>query len=504
MFTSSSFSALPPEFIQYNDTVRDPFAVCTMSAVTLPPDFDEPALSGARRLDEAVSRGQSRVFRVLWFWVPSGSVARDSRFQQLLASRFLTDIALQVLLYGALIATAKEAGRGSVDAALLGSAYLLPGVLLGMIGGIVADALPKRIALIFAYFLMGAIALAVPFFFGTSFRSMLGVLFGVRVLHQVSQPSEASAVPLVANQEELATATSFLGLASSVGEVIGKAVLAPIIVRASGSVDAVTVLAGVLFIFSGTRLFDLRTGPRPRSLEGAVSLSTRQVLRWLLGQRTMMWMLLLGALASTSGVVLGVLAPQYTREVLDVDPEFALYVFAPAVLGLIAGLAITPLAVKIVGERAVTMFGFLVLATTMSSLGLVHTLDQRMTGLWVIDLPGVSSRPLEIAAQLSVFLGFSMTLSATAVQIYIARNVPLAIQGRTFALLGAMKDGLAIVALLAIGATADVFGVARVITVSPLLLLALAWAFVRYTGRWRRQPPAGEGDEAASADTSPA
>ena len=129
--------------------------------MTLPPDFDQPAFGGLQRVEHAVDRGQARIFRVLWFMVPSGSVARNLQFQQLLASRFLTDIALQALLYGALIASARAEGS-AIDAALLGSAYLLPGVLLGMFGGVVADALPKRVALAGSYLTMGVLSLAIP------------------------------------------------------------------------------------------------------------------------------------------------------------------------------------------------------------------------------------------------------------------------------------------------------------------------------------------------------
>ena len=109
-----------------------------MGRMALPPEFDQPAGGGFRRIDEAIGRGQARVFRVLWFRVPPGSVAWNVNFQALLASRFLSDIALQALLYGALSAAARGGGR-AFDAALIGTAYLLPGVLLGLWGGAVAD-----------------------------------------------------------------------------------------------------------------------------------------------------------------------------------------------------------------------------------------------------------------------------------------------------------------------------------------------------------------------------
>ena len=132
-----------------------------------------------------------------------------------------------------------------------------------------------------------------------------------------------------------------------------------------------------------------------------------------------------------------------------------------------------------------TLLGLVLLALTMAALGAVDVLEQRLTWLPVLDLPRVE-RKVELAAQLSIVLGLSMTLAATAVQTYIARSIPLHIQGRTFALLGVMKDGMAIMALLLLGVAADLVSVGVVIALSPLLLLALALGIDRVAQRWRR------------------
>ena len=58
-------------------------------------------------------------------------------------------------------------------------------------------------------------------------------------------------------------------------------------------------------------------------------------------------------------------------------------------------------------------------------------------------------------------------------------------QGRTFALLGTMKDGLAIPPLLILGVVAGVVGVRPVLAVAPILLLALAIGVDRLAGKWR-------------------
>jgi hypothetical protein len=455
--------------------------------MTLPPEFDQPAGGGFRRVDEAIGRGQARVFRVLWFRVPPGSVAWNAGFQALLASRFLTDVALQALLYGALISAARGSGR-AIDAALIGTAYLLPGVLLGLWGGAVADALPKRVALAGAYVAMGALCFLIPGFFGTRFKSMLAVLFSVRVLHQVSQPSESSAVPLVASADDLASANSFLSLASSTGEVIGKALFAPLLVVLFG-VNVVTVLAGVLFALSATRVLGFDHAPAAGAEPGALRRlvhppSVRLAVRWLIDEPAAFWMLLLAGMASTVNVVLGMLAPQYTRDVLGVDPANALYVFAPGSAGVAIALLLAPAAIAALGERLTATIGFTLGAAAMGGFGLVAELTRVFGWLLVIDVPRVNSE-VEMAGLLSVPLGVGITLAAAATQTYIGRYVPAEIHGRVFALLGAMKDGMAIVPLLGLGALAGVVGVRAVITLAPAALLVLAYALQWYAARWR-------------------
>ena len=451
--------------------------------MALPPQFDEPALRGLRRIDAAVGRGQARVFRVMWFMVPPGSVAWNLHFQALLASRFLSDVALQALLYGALIQTARS-GEGAVQAALLGVAYLVPGVAFAMHGGAVADALPKRVALAGAYLVMGLLCLLMPGFLGTGFWALFLILLAVRTLHQVSQPSEAAAVPLVATKAELASATSFLSFASSAGEVVGKALLAPFVVRTIG-VEPVVVLAGLLFLLSSTRVLQLDTGRHGPVEEGIdVRVSNSAALRWLMEAPSVPWMLLLAALASTIGVVLGVLGPEYARSVLDVEPANAFYVFAPAPIGLVAALALAPMGIDRFGERAVTRLGFALVAFAMVGFGLVEPLAGSVGHLVPLDIPGVDKR-VEVAALMSVLLGFGATAAAAGSQTYMTRYVPLSIMGRTSALLGALKDGMAIPALLLLGGVADLVGVRAVIVAAPVFLVALAVSLDRLGTRWR-------------------
>ena len=117
-------------------------------------------------------------------------------------------------------------------------------------------------------------------------------------------------------------------------------------------------------------------------------------------------------------------------------------------------------------------------------LGLIDPVTKSFGWLILIDIPNVGAE-VEMAAVLSIFLGLGMTLAAAATQTYVSRNVPISIQGRTFAVVGMLKDGLAIPPLLGIGAIAALIGVEPVLTVAPIALIALALGIDRLGARWR-------------------
>ena len=437
------------------------------------------------RLNRVIDYWQAGLFRVLWLIVPPESLLRRWRFQALVVSRFLTDVALQALLYGALIATARGGGT-ALDAAGLGVAVLLPGVVLGLYGGAIADALPKRAALALAYLGMATACFAVAWTGDVGFWSLAAVLFIVRALHQVSQPSEASAVPLTADAAELASANSMMSLASSAGEVVGKALLAPVLVRAYG-VRSVITAAGLFFLLAATRVFDLAfEGERERldaaETEHPEQPETASAIRWLLASPDVLWMLLLAAIASTVGVVLGILGPEYVSAVLQVDPANALYVFLPAAIGLVLALVAAPPLIHHLGERRVATIGFAAASVAIAGLGLVDAFAAAVDPVLVWRPRGLTE---EVAAA-GLPLGVGTTLAAAATQTYVRRYVPAAIHGRAFALLGVLKDGLAVVPLLGFGWAAREFGIRPVLVAAPVALFGLAalvaWWSSRLTG----------------------
>jgi Na+/melibiose symporter-like transporter len=450
------------------------------------------------RADSALDRGQAHVFRLLWFFLPDTSIARNPRFEQVLASRFFSDAGQQAVAYGALIAVVRGGGT-ALESALIGVAALIPPALFALYGGAVADQVPKRVALAVAYNVQALLCILVPILFGTDLRSVLFLIFAVNLLGQLSGPSESAVLPLVATEQQLASAASLVSLSSNVGTAFGTAVLAPILVRAFNE-QAVFTASGLLLFLAASRVFDLPTGEPERRLDlrRRPRVNIRATVRWLAHERAVATMIFVAVLAGTASIVVQTLAPRYVQSVLGVDPADAVYVFAPTTLGLLAALVLTPLLVRWFGERPVALVGFAIITVVLFSLGIVEQIAgfvNPVNPLRIVDGLGVHiGDDLAAAGLLAILLGFGLALTQIAVQTYINRRVPLRYQGRTFALQSMLKNGATIVPLLTLGAAATVLGVRPVLILSPFALLASAVWLVNLSYSFRGQPAPGRLD----------
>lgn len=480
-----------------------------MSDFSTPPERRDVISSGRDRVrtaylraDDLLDQGQHRAFRLLWFFLPETSVARKPRFQQIMASRFLSDAGQQALAFGALVAVVR-AGGSSFDAALVGVAALVPPALFGLYGGAVADALPQRVALAFVYNMQAALCFAIPLIFGTDLFEIIALIFAVNLLGQVSGPTESAVIPVVASEEELATAASLVSLSSNVGTAFGTALLAPVLVRAFG-VDVVFYVSGVLLLLAASRVFDLATPDRAKRAGWLrPDVNVRRTVAWLIHERAVATMMVVAVLAGTANIVVQVLAPRYVSAVIGVDPADAVYVFAPSAIGLVLALAAAPLMIRRVGERSVALAGFVLVGGSLTLLGFVGdglaAMLDPVNPLRLLSVAGIDlGEKLRTAGFIAIALGFGLSLTTTSVQTYLNRRVPLSYQGRAFALQSVLKNGTAIVPLLALGGLAAVIGVDTVLVFAPVLLVAAAFALIELSVAFGGGAPARRLDVLAS------
>lgn len=446
-----------------------------------------------RRATSAIDRGQHRVFRFFWLFLPDASPARDWRFQHVMASRFLSDAAQQSLAYGAIIAVVRDGGS-AFEAALVGIAALIPPATIGLAGGVIADAIPKKAALAIGYIIQATLCFTVPTVLGTSISDVMFLILSVHSIGQISGPAESAVVPLVASREQMASANSLLSFSSSAGTAFGTALLAPLLVRLLG-VEPVMYLAGVLLLLAASRVMELPpSSERVREIDWDSSgIGWGSSIRWLMANRAVATMILVATLSGVSNTILQTLAPRYVQSAIGADPADSVYVFAPSSAGMIVALAFGPLLIRIVGERVTALLGF---GATAAALFLLGTLDyaadllRPVNFLLELDRIGIHiSENLATAGFLAIPIGFGVTVVAMSVQTYINRRVPLSYQSRVFAMQSALKNGMAIVPLLSLGAIATVVGVEPILAVMPVVLVVAAYALIQFSFRFAGQRP---------------
>lgn len=410
--------------------------------------------------------------------------------QHLLFSKALSDAARDAVKYAALVAVVSS--NGSVfESSLMTIAMLLPVALFGLYAGEVADSLPKRLVIAGGYAAAAAACFVIPTAFGTDVGPLLALVFLVTAFGQLAGPAENSVVPLVANERQVASATSMLGLASSIGTGFGMAFLAPVLLKLT-SVRVVFYVAGLLLLVAATRVLhiynkrDVGTGVR-QPLRGTYS----NTFTWLFAHPAVATMVGVSVLAGVASVFMSALAPVYVRDVLDSDPADTVFVMGPAGVGATVSLLCAPLLIKWCGERVTSAFGLALGTASLVLLGFVgRGIDAVVDPLNPIRLGEIIGLGLgtdvRTAAWLSFPLGLGTGLTGNAVKTYINRRVPLMFQGRTFAAENVLQATIAIIPLMMVSGLASLVGVSTVLVLTPLaiygLVLLLIWLSRRFGG----------------------
>lgn len=414
-------------------------------------------------------------------------------FRRLLESRAVGQLAQNAMLYALLILVVDETGS-SIQSTFLVTAFILPSILLGIPAGALAEVLPRRPLLTLGYVLRAAAVAAMLYYRDDLWRVYL-LLMAYSTVGQFTSPAESAALPRMVKEEQLTSANSFFVLSVMVGQIAGGVILAPFLLKTVG-VEAVLAVAALLFLpaaavvwrvkgLEGRREAGQQRGRQPPS--GDALTEGWRVMRT---SRKAFMALVYLTIAGTLGKSLVVLAPHYTKDVLRIAAENTVFVVAPAAVGAVLALLLTPLLARFVGASRTAAFAFVLLVLALIGLGLVayvrvfliRNVDLGIS--FVEERVGVSS-VITAAMLIAIPVGFAATMVGVAGKAVLNQEAPHGTQARVFATQSAVSDALSLLPLFAIGAVADLVGVREVLLVTAIAALAAA----AYLGRSRRFEP---------------
>ena len=419
------------------------------------------------------------------------------KFRRLIQSRLFGQTASNAMIYALLILLVTENGS-SIHSTLLVVALTIPSILLGIPGGTLADTLPRRFTLTLGYLARAGVAFALFYYSGDLLYIYIIVLVH-SAIGQVFGPAEAATVPALVRRDQLSSANSLMMFTLILGQIAGMVVLAPILIKMIGP-DAVFIVCALFFLVATYIVGWLASGftraqdERPPSI-GFME-ATREGFRIIRTNRHAYLAMLYLVTAVSLSKVLIILLPNYTEDVLNIEPEDTVFVAAPAAIGAGLGLLLVPLAARFLGAWRVVAFGFIVFLAVLVGLGFViyvrdFLLENFDFGIaFVEEEVGVSS-VITVTMLLAIPLGFAFTLVNVAARVVMNEQAPPEAQGRVFAVQMAIGDTLTLLPLLLVGIVADVVGVRATLLLSAISAI-LATGYFTFSKRFGPIP--GEPD----------
>ena len=256
----------------------------------------------------------------------------------------------------------------------------LPVLVLGLFGGLIADALPKRQTLMVTQAIQMALAFALFALVATGSIEVwqilvLATLLGVT--NAVDMPTRQAFTVEMVGREDVANAVALNSAVFNGARIIGPAVAGLTIGFFGGDVAIAFLLNGISFLavivaYALMRPADLKTPPvlvRPSSL-GEVRSSLAEGLQYVRRTEMVLLATITIGLASTFGMNFGVTIPALAREVLNTDATG--YGFLMAATGIGSLVAALGIAFSGRSRPLIIPIGALVLGIGLVAASLVH------------------------------------------------------------------------------------------------------------------------------------
>ncbi len=425
----------------------------------------------------------------------AGSLLEDRRFVSLCLARFLSSSAQHALYFGLLIVVVQRTGS-SIASGLLIFCFLLPAVLTGLYTGVVADRWPKQWVMFLSQGLRAAACVAF-FLWGDSLWRLYAITLGFATVAQFNSPAESAAVPVIVPYERLASANALLNLTSILAQGMGMLVLAPLFMKTVGEGPlfgvAALLFAGAAVVVTSLSDLGTRVDPRQRPVMVGNGLMEefRKAWRTLVSDRTVYNAVILLTLANTAILVLAALLPSYLHEVLDTRVDNAAFVFAPAALGLLAGLRLAPWLGRWLANARVVTLGFILFLMSLATLAFVEDLaglmnDRAGALVDVWEWSGLSLAAT-VAMVLSIPVGFAYSVVSVAARAVLHERVPADMMGRIFAMQMVLGSLASIIPLFIVGGLAELVSARIVISLVTAAVLVVA-IYTRLWGAPQAEP----------------
>jgi len=362
--------------------------------------------------------------------------------------------------------------------------FSLPAVLLSAGAGIIVDRFPKKNILVASNVLRVLTVVAYILFLRTADGTLLllsiyALTFINSAIGQFFSPAEAAMIPLLVDRDKLLPANSLFNLTFTASQVVGLVIIAPVTIKLAG-IQGSFVLMGLMYLVATimTMLLPLDNA-RSRTSDGrsAIQEAWSELIegwRFVASREIVLLAMLHLTLIATLLLVMAMLVPGFTHRVLGLDPEDAIYIFAPAGVGMFGASFIIGRYGYRARREALVNIGLIALAATFALLAWVgrapDMLNRPIFQAYPESAPGVAGAVMILA----LLMGIEFAAISIPAQTTLQEQSPPEVRGRVFAVQFTVANLVAIPPMLTMGNLADQIGIPRVTLLIAGIIFLLA------------------------------
>jgi len=400
------------------------------------------------------------------------SVLKNRNFRRLYLAQFAS-LTATYAIYFASMALVEEITRSSAQMGLMIFSSTLPGLLFGLLAGVVVDR-QERVKIMMAANLLRvlvALAFSAAIHFFPRIYLLLTIYltnFCISALTQFLISAEGATVPRLVGEKKLMAANSLFNISSLVSQGAGLVVLAPLLLKISGAeavglVGAILYLAALVIIAPLPRE-NMTRKPRQGRRLAEIWTELKEGWRFIFSDRLVAWATFQLTLASMLTLMLTTLAPGFVARVLGLEVADAVYMAVPVGMGFGLGIALMGRRGKLLSKERWISIGFI-------ALGL---------GLAVLPLPRGAGGPSFLLLAMVIFtIGLGLALVTIPAKTILQERPPVGMRGRVISTQLVLGNAASTLPMPLGGGLADLIGIRKVMLILACITLGAAAAGIR-------------------------
>jgi MFS family permease len=415
------------------------------------------------------------------------SIFHNRRFMYLWLSQAFSQIGQNALWLGLLVLV-ERLSHSPTQLSFTVGALILPTVMFGILAGVLADRVSKKGIMLVSNLLRAALTLGYLLLGRTTIAINI-ISFTFSTVGQFFAPAEAAMIPFLVRGPQLMTANALFNLTVNITQVMGWLVT-PLLIKTVGFAGFFTLLIALFVLAAGFTLGLPSDSPLHASPTGqgqvvqSVLADVREGWR-ILSSDPSAWLAMLHlTIIATLIPLVTVLGTTFTTGVIRAQAEDAVYLFAPAALGMFSGAAMVSRVSARVGKMnlangALVCLGLTAMVLAAAKTGVAYLLYNVLGR--AIDTSQIVIEFIPIVMSIAFFLGLEMIFVAIPAQTTLQEQCPPDFRGRIFAVQFTLSGAASIGPLLFAGALADLIGVNKTIFLTGMGILSLAVLSIRST-----------------------